>query len=90
MIVIGRVVTLSREKWLKTILAADVYRKKLLAIFAQEIGKQLQIRCGRHNHGMFPVLVTAGDPMLAEVSYSVSPSNMKKSRFFAGTWLASA
>jgi hypothetical protein len=39
---------------------------------------------------MFPVLVTAGDPMLAEVSYSVSPSNMKKSRFFAGTWLASA
>lgn len=34
-----------------------------------------------------PVLCTAGDPILAEVSYSVSPSNMKKSKFFAGTWL---
>ena len=39
---------------------------------------------------MLPVLVTAGDPMLAEVSYSVSPSNIKKSSCFAATWLASA
>src|SRR4029077_19911573 len=49
-IVIGRVIALPSEKWLKTILAADVYRKKLLAIFAREIIKQLRIGCARHRH----------------------------------------
>src|SRR4029077_10362359 len=60
-IVIGRVVALAHEKWLKTILAAGVYGKKLLAIFAREIIKQLRIGCGRHRHRRVRNVSSAGD-----------------------------